>query len=135
MHDVSATYLAKHLQSLSRAGLVTSTPGQVGGYALSRKPDEISLLEIVEAVDGTEPAFVCTEIRQRGPVALSPENCIKSCGIKRTMLAADEAWRASLASVTIADLTVGMEAQYGPQVLIGMQGWLRTTSQASPAGQ
>jgi Rrf2 family protein len=35
-HDVSASYLAKQLQGLSRAGLVRSVQGQSGGYLLTR---------------------------------------------------------------------------------------------------
>ena len=46
-HGISRTYLAKHLQLLSRAGLVSSTEGRVGGYLLTRPADEIlSLIHI-----------------------------------------------------------------------------------------
>ena len=40
-HGISRTYLAKHLQQLSRAGLVSSTEGRVGGYVLTRPAAEI----------------------------------------------------------------------------------------------
>ena len=56
-HGVSRTYLAKHLQQLSRAGLVTSTEGRVGGYALTRAAGEISVLDVVLAIEGSEPAL------------------------------------------------------------------------------
>jgi Rrf2 family protein len=130
LHEVSSTYLAKQLQSLSRAGLVTSTPGQVGGYTLSREPGKISLLEIVEAIDGAEPAFVCTEVRQRGPLGMSAESCSTMCGIRRAMLTADRAWRASLAGVTIADLALGMDGDYGPQARVGLRNWLDSPTPA-----
>src|SRR5215212_5703515 len=107
-HDVSPTYLAKQLQSLSRAGLVRSVQGQSGGYLLTRPPDEITVLEVVEAVDGPEPAFVCAEIRQRGPLAAAPEDCRTPCPIARVMIAADRAWRASLGAVTVADLAAAV---------------------------
>ena len=66
-HGVSRTYLAKHLQQLSRAGLVTSSEGRAGGYALTRPADEITVLEVVLAIEGEDSSFRCTEIRQNGP--------------------------------------------------------------------
>ena len=51
-HGISRTYLAKHLQQLSRAGLVSSTEGRVGGYVLTRPAAEISVLDVVQAIDG-----------------------------------------------------------------------------------
>src|ERR1700759_4060831 len=64
-HGVPAPYLAKALQALARAGLVTSKAGRRGGYRLTRDPAQITLLDVVNAVEGDEPAFRCTEIRQR----------------------------------------------------------------------
>src|SRR3954466_480070 len=69
LHDVSGSYLAKQLQSLARAGLLHSVQGHAGGYALTREPADITVLDVVEAVDGGRPAFACTEIRRRGPLA------------------------------------------------------------------
>ncbi|WP_313885641.1 RrF2 family transcriptional regulator [Fodinicola feengrottensis] len=85
LHGVSATYLAKQLQALSRADLVHSVQGKSGGYVLTRSPAKITVLDVVEAVDGSEPTYVCTEIRQRGPLAAPPEACTAPCAIARTM--------------------------------------------------
>lgn len=46
-----AGYLAKVMQSLCRAGLVKSRPGLNGGFTLKRPPEELTILEIVGAVD------------------------------------------------------------------------------------
>lgn len=81
LHEVSPTYLAKQMQSLSRAGLVRSVQGKSGGYVLARPPEEITMLDVIEAVEGSAPTFVCTEIRQRGPLACAPEACVGPCGI------------------------------------------------------
>ena len=62
-HGVPTPYLAKSLQALMRAGIVDATPGRYGGYRLARRAEDISLLDIVAAIDGTEPAFRCSEIR------------------------------------------------------------------------
>jgi Rrf2 family protein len=48
---VPAGYLAKVLQTLGRAGLVTSRRGLGGGFVLSRPADQMSVLEVVNAVD------------------------------------------------------------------------------------
>ncbi|WP_329111227.1 Rrf2 family transcriptional regulator [Micromonospora sp. NBC_01699] len=126
LHDVSGSYLAKQLQSLSRAGLVRSVQGHAGGYALTRAPDLVTVLDVVEAVDGSQPAFICTEIRQRGPLATPPEACTSACAISRAMSAADDAWRAALRAVTIADLARDVTTDYGPGILAGIRGWLGT---------
>ena len=44
-------YLSRVLQSLARAGLVTSNPGRSGGFRLTRSPKDISVLDVVNAVD------------------------------------------------------------------------------------
>jgi Rrf2 family protein len=124
LHDVSATYLAKQLQALSRAGLVRSAQGQAGGYVLTRVAEDITVLDVVEAVDGARPAFQCTEIRRRGPLATPPEACTAPCAISRAMTAADDAWRAALRDVTIADLAGTVNRDYGHDVMSVIARWL-----------
>ncbi len=48
----SATYLEKILQKLKAANIVISHQGKQGGYELARKPSEITLKEIIEALEG-----------------------------------------------------------------------------------
>jgi DNA-binding IscR family transcriptional regulator len=52
--------------------------------------------------------YQCNEIRQRGRGAAPPEQCRKICGIARHMHAAEAAWRASLADVTLAGILAGL---------------------------
>ena len=63
---LSASYLLKHLQALTAAGILESVPGPAGGYRLARAPERISLLDVVLAVEGALPAFRCGEIRRNG---------------------------------------------------------------------
>ncbi|MEV7291134.1 Rrf2 family transcriptional regulator [Streptomyces microflavus] len=115
---------AKQLQALSRAGLVQSVQGKAGGYVLTRSPSLITVLDVVEAVDGPGPAFVCTEIRQRGPMATPPEACPTPCAINRAMGRAEAAWREALSSITVADLADDVTADYGPGALARIGTWL-----------
>lgn len=50
--DLPQKYLPQVLGDLIRAGLVESVAGPDGGYSLARRPEEISLLEVVEAAEG-----------------------------------------------------------------------------------
>jgi len=124
LHDVSGSYLAKQLQALSRAGLVSSVQGKAGGYVLTRAPEQITVLDVVNAVDGSQPAFVCTEIRQRGPLAAGPEDCTRPCAVSRAMASAEAAWRGALRGISIADLARGVDEDFGPTALAGIGAWL-----------
>ncbi|CUX34525.1 MULTISPECIES: RrF2 family transcriptional regulator [Rhizobium/Agrobacterium group] len=103
-HGVSTSYLLKHLQSLSSAGIVATVPGPKGGYRLARATDKITLLDIVLAVEGPQPAFRCAEIRQRGPNPLPGRYFTKPCGINAAMLKAEKVYRAELTKTSIADI-------------------------------
>ncbi|MFF3443809.1 RrF2 family transcriptional regulator [Streptosporangium sp. NPDC002721] len=124
LHDVSPSYLAKHLQALSRAGLVHSVQGRAGGYVLTRSPELITMLDIVEAVDGPGSPFVCTEIRRRGPLAAAPQACTTPCPISRAMAGAETAWREALRSVSVTDLAHDVGSDLGPGALAGIRTWL-----------
>jgi Rrf2 family protein len=124
LHDVSGSYLAKQLQALSRAGLVGSVQGKAGGYVLTRAPERITVLDVVTAVDGPQPAFVCTEIRRRGPLAASAESCARPCAIASAMAGAEAAWRSALRATTVADLARDVDEDSGSTALAGVRAWL-----------
>lgn len=50
--EIPTHFLAKILQQLARKGLLRSSKGPTGGFTLRRKPSEVSLMSIVEALDG-----------------------------------------------------------------------------------
>ena len=106
-HDVPPAYLAKALQAMAGAGIVEARPGPSGGYRLARPPADITLLDIVRAVDGPGTAFRCSEIRQRGPGAVDEPDAYRiPCGIARAMWRAEDAWRAELAATSVGDMVV-----------------------------
>lgn len=103
--DVPPHYLNKFLQALVRAGILVSTAGVKGGFRLAKRPDKITLLDVVMAIEGPEGSFRCTEIRRRGAgVTAKPTEFALPCGIAVAMGRADAAWRRELAAQTIADL-------------------------------
>jgi len=51
-YGVSVGYLLKILQQLVRAGVLRSKRGPRGGFALARPPEHITLLQLIEALDG-----------------------------------------------------------------------------------
>ena len=116
-HGVPAAYMAKHLQALARAGVVETAKGPRGGYRLARRPSAITVLDVVEAIDGDEPAFRCSEIRRRGPAAAPAREYRNLCGINRAFLRADDAWRAELRTTTIEDL-VGLAVAEAPRTSV-----------------
>jgi Rrf2 family protein len=69
--DISKKYLENIFKLLKRGGIVRSLRGPVGGYTLTRKPEEINLAEIIEAVEGRISVVECLE---------SPEICERITG-------------------------------------------------------
>jgi Rrf2 family protein len=101
---VPPAYLAKQLQSLVRAGILSATTGPRGGFRLARPASDITLFDVVAAVDGNKSPYVCREIRQQGTGALPRSQCREPCILAAKMADAYAAWRASLESVTVADI-------------------------------
>ena len=132
-HGVPKEYLSKALQALSQAGIVESTLGPSGGYRLARAPDRITFLDVVEAVEGRTPSFVCTNIRRNNP-CLSPAEVkslctdAKPCAIARVMWDADRAWRDKLRAVSLVDLMTNLQADLPPAVLRRAAAWIEDHS-------
>ena len=95
--DLPAAYLAKQLQALTRAGVLTATTGPRGGFRLGRAPADITLLQIVEAVDWIWE-HLCNE------------SMAHECILAVKMAEAHQAWRASLDDVTLADILADIPA-------------------------
>lgn len=105
LHGISESYLLKHLRALTAAGVTIAIPGPRGGYRLTRAAEDISMLDVVEAIDGPGPVFVCREIRQKGDVTTNTRCAYKKdCFIKRRMMAAEKLWRDALRAQTLKDL-------------------------------
>ncbi|MEM6710551.1 MAG: Rrf2 family transcriptional regulator [Pseudomonadota bacterium] len=104
---VPQPYLAKQLQALSRAGIVVAQRGAAGGYRLARLPATVSLWDITAAVEGSDPSFRCTEVRQQGACHASPEECTKPCDIAAAFHQAEASYRKALAAVPLTAVVAG----------------------------
>jgi Rrf2 family protein len=103
--DLPQEYLKKRLQALSRAGILTSSPGARGGWSLARPPERITVMEVVAALEDGLELFLCTEVRQRGVGGQGAgSEFTRPCGITAVMRRAELAWRRELGAHTIADL-------------------------------
>jgi len=58
-HGIPSSFLVQIFQELKRAGLITSSRGASGGYRLARSPEEISLAEVLDIVEGNTATTSC----------------------------------------------------------------------------
>lgn len=94
---VPQTYASQILADLVRAGLATSKAGRDGGYRLARRPEDTTLLEVVEAGEGPLHAERCA-------LGDGPCRWEAVCPLHETWRAATAALREVLARTTLADL-------------------------------
>ncbi|GGE44871.1 Rrf2 family transcriptional regulator [Pullulanibacillus camelliae] len=58
--NVSRTYLSKMMAQLVKAGLIQSVSGVNGGYRLRKRSEDISFLDVIQAIEGTASFYECT---------------------------------------------------------------------------
>ena len=61
VQKIPPSFLAKIISQLSIAGLIHTSRGARGGVSLARSPEEVSVLEVVEAIDGPIQLNECTD--------------------------------------------------------------------------
>jgi len=94
--QVPSGYLAKVLQGLARAGLIVSRRGTKGGFVLARHPDEISILEVLQAVDPIRRIEAC-------PLGLA-EHAERLCPLHRRLDEAYSLVEETFRNTTLADV-------------------------------
>lgn len=102
--DIPRTFVPQVLQELQRAHLVRSRPSRHGGYALGRPAEQISVLDVVEALEGSLDESECA---LRGGPCRWDEVCALHWvwSAARTALA-DELRSATIAQVAADDLAL-----------------------------
>lgn len=95
-YDLPIEYLLQIMRQLVKFGILTSKRGPKGGFNLARPAKEITMLEIIEALDG--PVIVPMNLVEQTGGKLFAKN------IEKVFLNVSEAKKASLAKVKLADL-------------------------------
>lgn len=91
--------LAKVLQRLARSGIIHSTQGVRGGYALARDPGEIPVSHIIRVIEGTAPAIAQC-------ISDGPESCgvFDACTIKSPLLKVQANIERAFDAMTLAEI-------------------------------
>ena len=135
---ISPSYVAKLCSRLTRAGLVVASEGAQGGYRLGRPANRITVLDVVEALEGHKPLFLCQEIRSRcalfadRPPAWANQG---PCSIHAVMLQAETQMKQSLASHTLADLSARVGRKAPKTFAIDVEAWFADRKAAKARGQ
>ncbi len=89
--------VSKVLKTLARAGLLESQRGSKGGYLLPRRPEDITVYEMIAALEGPVAMTEC---------AVGVEVCIHegSCAVRGPWQVINEVVQSALEGVTLADL-------------------------------
>jgi len=127
LQSVPYDYLAKVFTRLSKAGLVRSIEGKGGGFQLAKPAEHITVLDVVQAIDGEKQIFECREIRQRLAVfdEKPPEwACEGLCGVRSVMDMAQQRMEEALGQHTILDLTRKMYRKAPDEFVIEVQDWI-----------
>lgn len=95
-------FTSKILRDLVRAGFLTSSRGPGGGYAMARDPGEVSLLEIMEIIDGADHVDRCA-------VGLDLCNEYAPCPLHDKFQPLRTAIRAYLEGTTLAEMAGGLK--------------------------
>jgi len=100
--DIPVRFLPQVLGDLSRAGLVEASAGRAGGYRLARPADEVSLLDVIEAVEGDSRRQTC--VLRGGPCGRDG-----LCDVHAVFFSGQEAILSQLARSSLADLVATPE--------------------------
>ncbi len=100
-YDLPPELLAKVLQQLVRGGLLSSQQGIRGGYGLARPAAEITVVDVIEAIDGPMTVTACSE---------SDHSCDQytKCNIRDPLWKLKDRIVAALSATTVAELAIDL---------------------------
>lgn len=95
--------VSKILGALARSGLLVSHRGVSGGFALARPPQEISVADVITAVDGP---IALTHCLSHGPAHGSPDNCdiLDTCRMRGYWTRINGAIHDALDNISLAEV-------------------------------
>ena len=120
---LSAPTVSKVLNKLTRAGLLVSYRGVDGGYTLARAPRDVSIAEVISAVDGPIAMTDCIED--------SPGACFleTTCPARAGWQKINDAIRGALEGVTLADVMPPFAGIQGSEQAVGFPATFATPSE------
>ena len=97
---ISKDHLVKVIQQLSRLGYLRAFPGRNGGVNLTRDASEISVREVIRAMEGATGILACVD---------NPSFCPMEpgCRLRRILMKAEDAFYDALGETSVADLFRG----------------------------
>lgn len=96
-HGIPDSFLEKIMQGLRQSGLVEATHGRGGGYTLSRPPSEISIKDVVHALEGPIALVVCLDPSLKCKIEAG-------CSTSSTWAVINERFEESLSTLTLEDV-------------------------------
>jgi Rrf2 family protein len=96
-YGIPTELLAKILQKLAKNGVLVSQHGTNGGYALARRPSEITAFEVIRAIEG--PLFITSCVTDRRECGQ-----MLRCTVREPLHRVNETLVKALSAVTIASL-------------------------------
>jgi Rrf2 family protein len=116
--DIPLNFLENILRDLRRAGIVESRRGQAGGYALARPADEISVADVIRAVEGP-----LANVRGQAPETLAYPGAAEK--LRDVWVALRANIRAVLEGVTLADVARGELPAHVEELTRDADAWVR----------
>jgi len=116
--SIPLNFLENILAELRRAGIVESRRGAAGGYLLARPPEEITLADVIRAVEGP-----LANVRGLSPDALEYEGSAER--LRDVWVALRSSVRAVLEQVTLADVARGELPPHVAELTQAADAWLR----------
>ena len=116
--DIPVNFLENILRDLRRAGIVESRRGQAGGYALARPADEITVADVIRAVEGP-----LANVRGQAPESLAYPGA--AAKLRDVWVALRANIRSVLEGVTLADVARGELPAPVDELTRDADAWLR----------
>ncbi len=103
-YHIPVELLAKVLQTLARQGIVESQNGPKGGYLLARNAREITIAQLLEAIEGPLGITDCYQEQEDKTTSCS---CFNHCNIRTPLLKVQDSIYQLLNNMTVADMMGG----------------------------
>ena len=110
-YDIPIELLAKVLQRLVRTGLLASTQGTRGGYTLSRAAKSISIVDVIQAIDGPFTVTACSTEKH---------DCeqYSKCSVRDPLWQIRERIVAALGTVTLSEMASDQDIATAPVAVV-----------------